>query len=457
MCLYARASPFGSQTNNLFQPKVDGILSSESKDNPYLWNANHIYVPYCSSDSWTGLAEARADRSFVFMGSKILEKVIESLFEDLPRESSLYEAKFILLAGDSAGATGVILNLDKVNKFVQQKFNSLKVNCSLDTSNVCEPRQAPVLRGLADSGWFLDNEPFDFGRNGHQQQLNRANLADEFDCDRHQCTPLQSIKQAMLYWNGQVPPACSSRYPTEPWRCYFGYRAYQTLKTPLFVVQWLYDEVQLVFDNIGRPDTSSQWNYVNRVVNELRTSLENVTALFAPSCFSHSLVIKQNWNQININGFKLPHILNSWEEETLASQPNFEALLAEQESPFSGGQAPTHNYDKPTPFNLELRLAPHKPISGSNRSKSRKRKRNNQHYNRLGSNTNRLSRSTIVDDATLVLNNNVPDILVMQPTTTSRHRDSDKFRLIDSCGWPQCNRDCPVFDSEFSLRPLLPY
>lgn len=436
------------------------------------------------------------------MGSRIIEKVLDSLFDELPRHLSLIEARFILFAGDSAGATGVILNLDKVNRFVQERFNAVsRSSCSFENPQLCEHKQVPIIRGLADSGWFLDNEPYDI-----YQQLQRsdsvaataaaASVVDQSgsspgtssnepaDCDRQRCSPLQSIKQAMQHWNGQVPPACASKQAQEPWRCYFAYRAYPTLRTPLFVVQWLYDEAQLMVDNIVRPGTISQWNYVNKLVSEMRASLENVTALFAPSCFSHSLIIKQSWNQININGFKLPHILNSWEEETLASQPSYSALLRDhiQEQPetsvqhqqylLSSNQVATSNreqmYDRLTVHQLEanqnhhqleLRSAIQRPRNGPSsgggqtRPRSRKKKRNNS-SNRIAANANRLSRSTLVDETTVVLNNNVPDVLLI---SANRQPESgaEKFRLIDTCGWPQCNRDCPNLDLDFGLRSIL--
>lgn len=408
------------------------------------------------------------------MGSQIVERVLESLFEDLPREWSLYEAKFILLAGDSAGATGVILNLDRVNKFVQRRFSTLRSNCSLDSSNSCEPRQAPVLRGLADSGWFLDNEPYDFEAGGGEQQLRSMLLAEDGpDCDRTRCTPLQSIRQAMLLWNGQVPPSCRSRHRSEPWRCYFGYRVYKTLKTPLFVVQWLYDEAQLMVDNIGRPESSSQWSYVGRVANEFRRSLENVTALFAPSCFSHSLIVKQSWNQININGLKLPYVLNSWGEETLSSQPSLEALLASDQ--LDSHQQPARSLSLHSEseqsgrqlIQLELRPALtakqslSQPAAGRPKGGRKRKQRNNaSSQNRPSSNANRLSRSTLVDDSTILFNNNVPDVLIMPSTllAASQQPDLDKFRLMDLCGWPQCNKDCPGLDmDQFNLRLSLPF
>lgn len=667
---------------------VDGILSNEPKDNPYLWNANHIYVPYCSSDSWSGFAPANSSdqqHPFAFMGSKILERVLESLYDDQARNSSLFEAKFILLAGDSAGATGVILNLDKVAGLIERRSSSsssqrcgtgnktgrlVDSSTTLQAAELCETKQAPVLRGLADSGWFLDNEPYDYGRheiNSYggelaEQSHNQAQSFNEqrqLDCDRARCTPSQSIRQAMHLWNGQVPEACASAHLDEPWRCYFGYRVYQTLKTPLFVVQWLYDEAQLMVDNIARPDTSGQWNYVNKVVNEMRVSLENVTALFAPSCFSHSLITRRSWNQININGFKLPHVLNSWEEQSLiytstdspppptmrleqspklaaadfsnaaayeqaaaslmgvellpiqisddsnrqqvvgenngelvrrnnissslgsslVSQPTFETLLVRSSNPPNKpfiDNARSAPRELPAAHELQRSNLANRTNTpqASSRLRNRKRRRNNnqqghqkakqtrqrahlqqadlsqqatsgqlepspvvnndlslqsqnplqdllplidqslaseQLFNRLnreparGSSNSfgRLGRSTLVDDATLMLSNNMPDDNLattstqspnsqmsssnkyvapviehkwtIWPTTDSQLASTEtfkssvsqaasnhqhhhhKFRLIDSCGWPQCNRDCPILDSDFNSAGFIQF
>lgn len=583
---------------------VDGILSNEPKDNPYLWNANHIYVPYCSSDSWSGFAPADASgpqpAPFAFMGSKILERVLESLYDEQPLNSSLAEARFVLLAGDSAGATGVILNLDKVAALIEQRSASSNSGQNRTrTHSAAKP--PPVLRGLADSGWFLDNEPYDYGRheiNMFAEQPEHDQGVDErqLDCDRSRCTPSQSVRQAMRLWNGQVPEACAASYQEEPWKCYFGYRAYQSLRTPLFVVQWLYDEAQLMVDNIARPDTSGQWNYVNKVVNEMRASLENVTALFAPSCFSHSLITRRSWNQININGFKLPQVLNSWEEQsqldTSAASLRPDALtelslVDERQQVELGGILRRNNISSlsplvveraaleslllmdasqppreagrqlPAPVNQELQRnlsqKPPSQSSNTNRPRNRKRRRNNQQQRakqtrqrahppaesssaqlepspinndlsqsqnplqdllplidqsvaseqllgRLsrelrGSNVGRLGRSTLVDDATLMLSNNMPDDNLAStqsppsarsaerrpaaehkpwswPTTDSQLSRTGvfrgvtsaqasgyqhRFRLIDSCGWPQCNRDCPIMDSDFNSAGFIQF
>jgi hypothetical protein len=139
---------------------VGGILSSSPEENPYWWNANHVFVPYCSSDIWSGDSPASSPGDLSFLGSRIVDQVIKEL---LPR--GLSDAKLLILAGSSAGAAGVMINLDRIAQLVANSGSKADV------------------RGLADSGWILDNEPF----NSHNKQ----------PCvDAINCAPMDGIKGA---------------------------------------------------------------------------------------------------------------------------------------------------------------------------------------------------------------------------------------------------------------------
>ena len=46
---------------------------------------------------------------------------------------------------------------------------------------------------------------------------------------------------------------------------------------PLFVFQWLFDEVQMKVENIGTPVTKQQWEYIHTMGEILRNSFQNVT------------------------------------------------------------------------------------------------------------------------------------------------------------------------------------
>lgn len=131
-----------------------------------------------------------------------------------------------------------------------------------------------VVRGLIDSGWFLDNEPF---KSPNSNQFFLARKLDKFCLDGQLCSPVQTIEKGFKFWNGQVPDSCRSEYPNEPWKCYFGHRIYRSLRTPIFVIQYLFDEAQLTADNVAIPTSKSHWHYVYKMGLQMRDSLKNVT------------------------------------------------------------------------------------------------------------------------------------------------------------------------------------
>ncbi|XP_068150666.1 palmitoleoyl-protein carboxylesterase NOTUM [Drosophila tropicalis] len=257
---------------------VGGILSPHPEENPYWHNANHVLIPYCSSDSWSGTRTEpdKRDRenSWRFMGALILRQVIADL---IPVGLGRVPGGELLLVGSSAGGLGVMLNLDRIRDFL-----------------VNERKLQVTVRGVSDSGWFLDREPY-----------TPAAVASS-----------EAVRQGWKLWQGLLPEDCTKAHPTEPWRCYFGYRLYPTLKTPLFVFQWLFDEAQMRADNVGAPVTPQQWNYIHDMGGALRSSLDNVTAVFAPSCIGHAVLSKRDWVNIKIDDISLPSALRCWEHST---------------------------------------------------------------------------------------------------------------------------------------------
>lgn len=122
------------------------------------------------------------------MGAVIIQQVIKDL---LPL--GLENGTDLLLTGSSAGGTGVMINLDPVQDLLH---------------NVLKMKQISV-RGVTDSGWFLDRDPFI--SNGKPT--------------------VDAIRKGMQHWQGSVPDGCRQLYKNESWRCYFGYRLYPTLKS----------------------------------------------------------------------------------------------------------------------------------------------------------------------------------------------------------------------------------
>ena len=77
------------------------------------------FVPYCTSDSWSGTRASPSDM-FSFMGAEIVLQVVRDLVP-----LGLENASSLLLAGSSAGGTGVMLNLDHVHSLVHHSLGKL--------------------------------------------------------------------------------------------------------------------------------------------------------------------------------------------------------------------------------------------------------------------------------------------------------------------------------------------
>ncbi|GAB1297180.1 Palmitoleoyl-protein carboxylesterase NOTUM [Apodemus speciosus] len=320
-----------------------GILSSQPEENPHWWNANMVFIPYCSSDVWSGASPKSEKSEYAFMGSLIIQEVVRELLD-----KGLSGAKVLLLAGSSAGGTGVLLNVDRVAELLEELgYPSIQV------------------RGLADSGWFLDNK-----------QYRRSDCIDTINC-----APTEAIRRGIRYWSGMVPERCQRQFKEgEEWNCFFGYKIYPTLRCPVFVVQWLFDEAQLTVDNVhlsGQPVQEGQWLYIQNLGRELRGTLKDVQdsmdevymeqvwearrarvslehvgtgakaravekltrhgkrkgclsghasaegrtqadllptrASFAPACLSHEIIIRSYWTDVQVKGTSLPRALHCWD------------------------------------------------------------------------------------------------------------------------------------------------
>lgn len=91
-------------------------------------------------------------------------------------------------------------------------------------------------------------------------------------------------------------------------------QSFDLFSAPLFIFQWLFDEAQMRVDSVGAPVTKKQWDYIHETGIALRASLDNVTAVFAPSCIGHSVLTKREWLDIKVDDISLPEALRCWEK-----------------------------------------------------------------------------------------------------------------------------------------------
>ncbi|CAG9860709.1 unnamed protein product [Phyllotreta striolata] len=342
---------------------VGGILSPNPKENPFWFNANHVFIPYCTSDSWSGTKPPSPRDMFSFMGSFVIRQVIRDVIP-----LGLENSTDLLLTGSSAGGTGVMLNLDYVKELLHDELELTQIN----------------VRGVTDSGWFLDRTPY-------APTTKPA---------------VEAIRKGMEMWRGKVPRRCREEYSNEPWRCYFGYRLYPTLKSELFVVQWLFDEAQMDVDNVGAPVTKQQWDYIHKMGDSLRHSFENVSAVFAPSCISHSMLTKRDWQTVKIDDVSVGEAIHCWELKT----------ARRRSKRLKNGAKRKRNYS----------------FNGDGVAKAKRKRRNRKiQKNKIRPRKHKVSRS------------------VHQKPRRSRKRRC-VHRRLERCSWPQCNHSCPRLHNPFT-------
>lgn len=93
----------------------------------------------------------------------------------------LADGRILLLAGSSAGAGGVLVNLDKITAMMHDRGSKIEV------------------RGIVDSGWFLDNEPFQPHKSFSDDKLLAKGQSDQTNAcsSPFNCSPLESVKRGM--------------------------------------------------------------------------------------------------------------------------------------------------------------------------------------------------------------------------------------------------------------------
>ena len=99
---------------------TNGIFVADETINPDFHNWHMVYAKYCSSDLWSGSKEETGDPGeFHFRGYDILVALLEDLqSDDEFGTNNLGNAKEMIFAGSSAGAGGVIVQLDRVAALV---------------------------------------------------------------------------------------------------------------------------------------------------------------------------------------------------------------------------------------------------------------------------------------------------------------------------------------------------
>lgn len=288
-CTKRKSSDLGSSKKWSATRQGQKSRSDDKSINPDFYSWNHIYVPYCSGDSWIGEQTTpinpfggNTNETFLFQGHLIVDAVVKLLQEADPPLTHL------LLTGSSAGGIGTFFNAD----YFTQKFPNA------------------VVKANPNAGWFGH---FAFDRWSYfvagvpdpdPTHMVGANITWYNNISAY--TPEQSKKCA-------ADPNANKSY------CNSIPQTYKYIKTPIFVTEAASDKYQ-VQHAAGMPVTKqlnkTQEQFILHFGDQLRASLikevmngpKNTTdGLFTPACYNHVL----SW-KAQVFGISWPQALGNW-------------------------------------------------------------------------------------------------------------------------------------------------
>merc|ERR1712013_978485 len=129
LCTAATEPYFDLETS----PLADNIGSSDPDINPAFHDFTKIFVPYCSSDVYTGTRNGSIlTDNFTFHGHHIFS----ALTQDLMDTTQITSAQQVVLMGGSAGAMGTEANCDYFAEVLHDRNPSIDVRCISDSGSL---------------------------------------------------------------------------------------------------------------------------------------------------------------------------------------------------------------------------------------------------------------------------------------------------------------------------------
>jgi hypothetical protein len=300
-CEQRSKSLIGSSKNwaKDYTPKEE-ILQQDTNVNPDFANFNHIYVPYCSGDVWTGkhisatnpFNVSNSDWTGYFQGHLIIDKILEMISQQQQVVTDF------ILTGCSAGGLGTFINCDHVSDY----FPAAKTACHPESGYFGVPfksyeeytNNAVVVGGDLHSSegmeWLNNIDSYMIDMPAYQDCVTNAVFEDTDDCTNEKC-------------------------------CFLPPYLYPYIKSPMFISENTVDSYQ-VFTQKGCPEenTESVKNYVlyarEQMVQNMYTTVVigpkvHQDGLFAPACLKHCVRWTGN-SYATVRGKTLQQALGDW-------------------------------------------------------------------------------------------------------------------------------------------------
>ena len=280
-CYYRSTTNLGS--SDKFRPiyRTSGLLSHVYKENPDFYNWNVAFVRYCDGASFAGNRSKPIKvkgKLIYFRGKRILSAVIDDLLED-----GMEHAENVIFSGTSAGGLAAILHADYFRSRV--------------------PGNIPVYV-LSDGGFFVD-APTIKGRHLFRHQMQRV-------CKLHKCS--RGVNQECV----------TKMKRKDSWKCLFPQYLLPHVRSPLFIVNPLYDSWQLGnilkvgcvsrLENCSDDEQAAIKKYKQltlEALNPIQSSSR--VGLFADSCVLHGQVVYTlQWQNVRVKGQSMHSSFSSW-------------------------------------------------------------------------------------------------------------------------------------------------
>lgn len=280
-CTARAKTAFGSSKtwSQTIPIKADGdIISTDPTINPDFYADNHIYVPYCSGDVFSGTRTAVSDETYglYFAGHLIIDAIVQ----DLVARNHFADATEIIVGGISAGGIGTLNNID----FIASAFPHARVS------------------GYLNGGWFISVE--DYGQFAGSEQ--HSYMGD-------------TVASAQKLFLPYVDATCATVYHPMPVYCILGPVAQPFVKSRLFIAEMIFDAEQIFIEH-KTPAVENQTvaEYIGFFGEAMSTStlytlpiasgLKQSTGLFQASCLGHYV----DWSLVVVQKQTLQQTFHNW-------------------------------------------------------------------------------------------------------------------------------------------------
>eukprot|EP00038_Savillea_parva_P030536 m.78377 g.78377 ORF g.78377 m.78377 type:complete len:475 (+) comp9215_c0_seq2:46-1470(+) len=291
-CKSRTKTHLGSSTQWAKNKTGSASVNVDSAKNPDFWDANHVFVPYCTGDLHTGQVNKTGLLTFdlYFSGHENLVKIISHLEHSY---APFKDATDVMLTGDSAGGMGTFYNVDWL----------------ADTMHWATVKGVPV------GGWFFPGFADDQPDNQWAPPTNYPEWTNN-----ETGAMIAEVGYLTALYRTYIHPNCDEPIP---FHCGSVNVMYNHIRAPLFVLQNMYDTNQINSQLFmpgcsGDACTEKQKDFVRYYGHSIRKSTHQILTnerkkdgLFLPSCYAHCEGINIE-GTTDINGYKPTELVGDW-------------------------------------------------------------------------------------------------------------------------------------------------